>query len=79
VPEQLQVPGGAVCRDGIQALIPGQVRGVDEAAQRVCGLPGPDRVRMGLGGVLKIVLTPRRAGAGVSLWPASAPTGSTGT
>ena len=54
VPEQLQVPGDGFVRDGVQAMGAGQVRLVDEGAQRVRGLAGPDRVRAGLGGVLQI-------------------------
>ena len=54
VPEQFQFLRDAVCRDGIQALGACQVRLVDEGAQVRRGLAGPDRVRVGLGGVLKI-------------------------
>ena len=36
------------------AAVAGHVGGVDEAAQRVCDLAGPDRLRVALGGVLKI-------------------------
>ena len=52
--EQLQLFGGAVRGDSCHALITGQVCLVDEAAQRACDLAGPDRVRVGLGGVFKI-------------------------
>ncbi len=54
VTEQLEVFGGAVGGDGVQALVAGQVRLVDEGAQGVRGLAGPDRIRVGLGGVLEI-------------------------
>jgi hypothetical protein len=40
--EQRQVLRGLVCGDGGQALIAGQVRLVDQGAQGVCGLAGPD-------------------------------------
>ncbi len=54
MPEQPEVFGGAVCGHGVQALVAGQVRLVDEGAQGVCGLAGPDRIRVGLGGVFEI-------------------------
>jgi hypothetical protein len=37
-----------------EALVAGGVRGVDEGAQRAGGLPGPDGLRVGLGGVLQV-------------------------
>ena len=40
--------------DAAKALVAGGVRGVDEGAQRAGGLPGPDGVRVGLGGVLQV-------------------------
>ena len=54
MPEQLEVLCGHLARDGGQALVPGHVGGVDQAAQRPGDLAGPDRVRVGLGGVLKV-------------------------
>jgi DNA polymerase III delta prime subunit len=54
VPEQPQVLRSGVVRHGGQALLAGQIRLVDQGAQGVLDLPGPDRVRVGLGGVLKI-------------------------
>ena len=52
--EQRQVLGGHVGGDGGQALVAGQVGGVDEAAQGLCDLAGPDGLRVGLGGVLEV-------------------------
>jgi len=52
--EQLQIFGGAVCGDGCQAVITGQVRLVDQAAQGVGDLAGPDGLRVGLGGVFQV-------------------------
>jgi len=40
--------------DRVQALVAGQVGGVDEAAQGLGDLAGPDGVRVGLGGVLDV-------------------------
>ena len=54
VPEQRQVLCGHLPRDRAHAAVAGQVGGVDEAAQRVCDLAGPDRARVAPGGVLKI-------------------------
>ena len=54
VPEQLEVLCGHLAGDGGQALVPGYVGGVDQAPQRPGDLAGPDRVRVGLGGVLKV-------------------------
>jgi hypothetical protein len=54
IPGSRQVFGGAVCGDGWQALIAGQVRLVDQTAQGVCDLAGPDRLRVGLGGVFQV-------------------------
>ena len=46
---------GGLVGDGGQALVAGQVGGVDQGAQGSRrDLAGPDRVRVGLGGVLKI-------------------------
>jgi hypothetical protein len=45
---------GHLFGDGGQALAAGQVGGVDQAAQGLCDLAGPDRVRVGLGGVLDV-------------------------
>jgi hypothetical protein len=52
--EQRQVLRGHLFGDGGQALAAGQVGGVDQAAQGLCDLAGPDRVRVGLGGVLDV-------------------------
>jgi len=52
--EQRQVPGGRVARHGVKSLAAGHVRLVDECAKAVCELAGPDGVRIGLGGVLKV-------------------------
>ena len=52
--EQPQVSGGGVVRDGGQALVAGEVRGVDQGAQGVSDLAGPDRAGVGFGGVCKI-------------------------
>ena len=52
--EQPQVLRGGLIGHRGQALITGEVRLVDEAAQGVRDLPGPDRVRVGLGGILKV-------------------------
>jgi hypothetical protein len=38
----------------VQALTAGHVGLVDEPAQGLCDLAGPDRARVGLGGVFKI-------------------------
>jgi hypothetical protein len=46
VAEQAQVIGPGAVRDGGQALFAGGVRGMDEAAERICGLSGPDRVEV---------------------------------
>src|SRR5271157_1013567 len=54
VAEQLQVPGGQLVRDGGQALVAGHVGGVDKGAQLTGDLGGPDRVRVGLRGVLEV-------------------------
>ena len=54
VAEQQQVSGDRVVGDGGQSLAAGGVRGVDEGAQLVGDLAGPDRVRVRLGGVLKV-------------------------
>jgi hypothetical protein len=48
------VPGGHLVRDGGQALVPGEVGGVDEGPQLASDLAGPDRVRIGLGSVLDV-------------------------
>ena len=45
---------GRLGGDGGQALVAGQVRLVDEGAEGLCDLAGPDRVRVGLGGVFEI-------------------------
>ena len=59
-------PGSAAGCSSETAAIPraGLVRGVDEGAERVRGLAGPDGVRVGLGGVLQIAqqVSPRSAG-----------------
>jgi hypothetical protein len=54
VPEQAQVPGDRVIGDGGQSLAACEVGGVDEGAQFAGDLRGPDRVRVGLGGVLQV-------------------------
>ena len=54
VAEQPQVFCDGVVGDGGQALVAGQVRLVDEGAQLTGGLDGPNRVRVGLGGVFEI-------------------------
>jgi len=54
VPEQLQVRGGVSVRDGGQALLAGQVGGVDHGLQRLSSLDGPDRAWVSLGSVSKI-------------------------
>ncbi len=54
VPEQLQVLRGGGGGDGGQALVAGEVRGVDEGAQGIGGLAGPDRAGVGLGGVFEV-------------------------
>jgi len=48
------VRGGVLVRDGGQARGAGGVRGVDERAESVSGLAGPDRVRVALGGVCEV-------------------------
>ena len=45
--------GGLIGHRG-QALVTCEVRLVDEAAEGVRDLPGPDRVRVGLGGIFKV-------------------------
>jgi hypothetical protein len=40
--------------DGGQALVAGQVGGVDQAAQGICDLAGPDGLRVGLRGVFQV-------------------------
>src|SRR6516165_4617603 len=52
VPEQAQVPRDRLIRDDGQSLAACEVGGVDEGAQLAGDLPGPDRLRVGLGGVL---------------------------
>jgi hypothetical protein len=52
--EQLQVRGSVGVRDGGQALLAGQVGGVDEGLQRLSSLDGPDRGRVALGSVSQI-------------------------
>ena len=54
MPEQPQVRGFGVVRDGGQALVAGEVRGVDQGAQRVSDLAGPDRGGVGLGGIFQV-------------------------
>ena len=54
MPEQAQVPGHRIIRDDGQSLVACEVGGVDEGAQFAGDLPGPDRVRTGLGGVLQV-------------------------
>ena len=54
VAEQPQVFGLGVVRDGGQALVAGEVRGVDQGAQRPGDLAGPDGRGVGLGGVLEV-------------------------
>ena len=54
MPKQAQVPGDDVIGDDGQALAACEVGGVDEGAQFADDLPGPDRVRVGLGGVLQV-------------------------
>jgi hypothetical protein len=49
-----QVLRGAAGGDVVQPGVAGQVRGVDQAAQRIRGPGGPGGVRVGLGGVLEI-------------------------
>ena len=50
----LRCSAAGLAVDGGQALVTGQVRLVDEAAQPAGDLAGPDRVRVGLGGVLDV-------------------------
>jgi hypothetical protein len=52
VPEQAQVPRDRLIRDDGQSLAACEVGGVDEGTQLAGDLPGPDRLRVGLGGVL---------------------------
>jgi hypothetical protein len=52
--EQRQALRGHLPGNRAHAAVAGHVGGVDEAAQRVCDLAGPDRLRVALGGVLKI-------------------------
>src|SRR5512135_754443 len=54
VAEEFQVPGGQLVRDGGQPLVAGDVGGVDEGPQLPGDLAGPDRVRVGLRGVLDV-------------------------
>src|SRR6266542_4078098 len=54
VAEQLQVLGDGVFRDDAQAVVAGEVGLVDEGAQLAGDLGGPDRVRVGLGGILDV-------------------------
>jgi hypothetical protein len=52
--EKLQVSGGIVGGDAGQALVPGDVGGVDQRPQRLGRLAGPDGARVGLGGVFQV-------------------------
>jgi len=45
---------GHLFGDGGQALVAGQFGGVDQAAQGVGDLAGPDGLRIGLGGVFQV-------------------------
>ena len=54
VAEQRRCSAVVSSGDGGQALVAGEVGLVDEAAQLVGDLAGPDRVRVGLGGVFKV-------------------------
>ena len=52
--EQRQVLRCHLGGHGAQALVAGRVGGVDQAAQRLCDLAGPDSARLELGGVFEI-------------------------
>ena len=54
VAEQPQVFGCGAAGNGGQALVAGEVRGVDQGTQRVSDLAGPDRRGVGLGGVFEV-------------------------
>ena len=53
-----------IAGDGVQALARACVGGVDEGPERVCGLAGPDRVRVALGAVGQVAEDVRRSTAG---------------
>jgi hypothetical protein len=54
VAEQPQVPGCLLLRDGGQALVAGDVGGVDEGTQLVCDLDRPDGTGVVLGGGFQV-------------------------
>jgi hypothetical protein len=54
VAEQAQMVSGGVVRNGGQALLAGEVGCVDQGAESVSGLPGPDSAGMVFRGVSQI-------------------------